>query len=275
MIVTIGIPASGKTTWAESQDLPIVERDMIREELFGFPYKFSRSKEKQVTKIQEERIRQYKGNCIVSDTNINPGTRERLKLIATELGAEYTEKLFPIEYEEAVRQDLKRTRSVGSNVIWDKFKQYNQQFGIKPVEQDAHLPGCYIFDIDGTLAVMKNRTPFCWHKVGDDLLNTDVARILGLIQQSGFKVFIFSGRDEICKKQTEEWLQQHGFGDIPLFMRPQGSYAKDFDVKHQMYKNHIQGKYKVLGIFDDRPQVCRLWNLLGLPLFKLGDQHEF
>lgn len=297
-IITVGIPASGKTTkYAEFYGY-IVNRDDIREYLFGNyysgGYKFTNAKEKQVTELCWERVltcAAHKMDVVISDTNLNKGRRESLIEELEKLGYEVELDIIECSYELAVKRDLARQKSVGADVIWRFYKQWNEQFGLQKVATIEGLKECYIFDIDGTLASMKGRSPFEWHRVGEDKLNESVASIFRLLRDQGEKIFIFSGRDAVCRGETVEWLYRAGLidyggyygmledkkyeGQIELHMRPEESRKKDFDVKLNMFDSHVRGKYNVAGIFDDRPQVCRLWNLLGLPLFKIGDQSEF
>lgn len=277
-IVTVGIPASGKTTRYKDFKGVIVNRDDIRDELFGWPYKFTKKREQDVQKRHWEIIEKSAEEGLdiaITDTNLQEGRRNALLKNLEDLGYEVELDIINCDYELAVKQDLIRHRSVGSDVIWRMFKNYSKQFGIKPEPIDPTLDKCYVFDIDGTLAIMKDRGPFDWQKVGNDELNTNVWLILKMIIRNGFKVFIFTGRDASCHEETKKWLQDNSMGDIEFHMRPEGSQDKDFIIKHEMYKKHIKDKYCVLGVFDDRPQVCRMWNLLGLPLFKVGDQSEF
>jgi predicted kinase len=277
-ILTVGIPASGKTSWAWTQVASRIERDELREEMFGRPYKFSKEREKAVTEQQHQLITSCAAlgeDIIISDTNINPKTRKSLQGFLEGLGYEVELKFFPISYEQAVKRDLQRDRSVGANVIWTMFKSYNEQFGIKPYISEKHLKGAIICDIDGTLAHIHNRSPYEWGKVAQDKPNKLLIRMLNNLRMSGIKVFIFSGRDEVCRKETKDWLHMVGVTYDHLSMRPEGSTDKDFDVKYRMFNEHIRDKYQVVAVFDDRPQVCRLWNLLELPLYKLGSQKEF
>jgi len=277
-ILTVGIPASGKTSWALTQGACKIERDELREDMFGRPYKFSKEREKAVTERQHELITSCAAlgeDIIISDTNINPKTRKSLQSFLEGLGYKVELKFFPISYEQAVKRDLQRDRSVGADVIWKMFKSYNEQFGVKPYISEKHLKGAIICDIDGTLAHMHNRSPYEWGKVAQDKPNKLLIRVLNNLRMSGIKVFIFSGRDEVCRKETRNWLNKVGAPYDQLSMRPEGSTDKDFDVKYKMFNDHIKDKYQVVAVFDDRPQVCRLWNLLELPLYKLGSQKEF
>ncbi len=54
-------------------------------------------------------------------------------------------------------------------------------------------------------------------------------------------------------------------------MRPDDSNIPDYIVKEKLFNENINGKYNVVGVFDDRLQVARLWSKKGLPLLKVGD----
>lgn len=56
IIVTSGIPCSGKSTWAKKQFYPIISRDNIREACFNNPYIYSNNNEALVTKYFFERL---------------------------------------------------------------------------------------------------------------------------------------------------------------------------------------------------------------------------
>jgi predicted kinase len=278
-IITVGIPGSGKSWKYKDFKGVNVNRDDIRAELFPTPYKVSKSKERQVTQLQTERIRlaAWQGqDLVVSDTGLNPAYRKSLTKALEDLG--YTVELDVIEcsYELAVKRDLSRARSVGPDVIWKFYKRWHKQFGIQPYEAKPGFPAgkaVYICDIDGTIATMKDRSPFDWHRVGEDEVYTPTYRILLMASQFADIIFM-SGRDEVCRPETEAWLRNLGIRRFELYMRPEGSQEKDFKVKLDLFHKHIKGR-QVMGVFDDRPQVCRLWNLLDLPLFKVGDQGEF
>ena len=83
-IITIGISASGKTTWAEFEatktSSKVICRDDIRRSLFSFSkwsdYKFTRDKEKKVSAVVKELLIECSTtgqSVILSDTNLNSG----------------------------------------------------------------------------------------------------------------------------------------------------------------------------------------------------------
>lgn len=118
-----------------------------------------------------------------------------------------------------------------------------------------------IFDIDGTLAIRKDRSPFHWAKVGQDLPNQSICKILNLFNCccSSYEVILFSGRDEVCRKETITWLQNNGIHFKELYMRARGDIRKDSIVKKELFEKYIKDKYEVLAVFDDRNQVVDMW----------------
>lgn len=277
-VITVGIPASGKTTKYKDFDGVVVNRDDIREELYGWPYKFSNKKEQEVTEKQWDMVRgcAEKGlDLAVTDTNLNKGRRDQMKKDLERLGFYVEIDVIECTYELAVKRDLQRDRSVGSDVVWRFFKQWHEQFGIQKADQYHKNVDAWLCDLDGTLAQMKDRSPFDWSKVGEDDVNYLVSHILHLGREAGIEVVFLSGRDSVCYDETRKWLNYWGYKGCKLFMRSEGDQRKDFVVKKELYDTNVKGKYNVLAVFDDRPQVCRLWNLMGLPLMKVGDQSEF
>jgi hypothetical protein len=80
-----------------------------------------------------------------------------------------------------------------------------------------------------------------------------------------------SGRDESCREQTEEWLQDlYGVRFDFLFMRPENDYRKDSIVKKEIYDNQIKGKFNIMAAYDDRLQVLDMWYKEGIFTFNVN-----
>lgn len=131
-------------------------------------------------------------------------------------------------------------------------------------------PNAIIFDIDGTLALMHNRGPYDWDKVDRDRVNNIVVDQINLNKAAGRKILLVSGRDEECRAMTIDWLQTYDIHFDELLMRPLGSSTKDSAVKKDIYLNQIEPRFNVLAIFDDRLQVIKAWNKLGLFVFNVN-----
>lgn len=124
-------------------------------------------------------------------------------------------------------------------------------------------PETVLVDIDGTLALHVGRTPFQWHRVDEDVPNAAVVRLVQQLALASTVVFI-SARDEVCREDTQQWLDRHVGVAGPLFMRPHNDPRKDSVLKELMYTKEIADQYAVWLVIDDRNQVVEMWRRLGL-----------
>lgn len=131
-----------------------------------------------------------------------------------------------------------------------------------------------ICDLDGTLCDFKERDtrgPFDFKKCIYDDINLDVWAMLAAFKLAKCRIILVSGRDEIARRETEMWLAYNNVKYNELFMRPQGSFDKDTDIKKAIYKKHIRNYYHVIGVIDDRKQVVDMWRELGLTCLQVAD----
>lgn len=134
-IITVGISASGKSTFAEAyarvHGAIVSNRDDLRFSLTGArnwsEYKFNAKIENLVTRLQNETALEASKlgkDFIVADTNIRKSVRDdwirKLKFLWYEVEL----KLFPIELEEAIRRNASRKRSVEESVIREQYQQW-------------------------------------------------------------------------------------------------------------------------------------------------------
>lgn len=130
----------------------------------------------------------------------------------------------------------------------------------------------FIFDIDGTLALRVDRGPFDWRRVGEDVCNSSVVAVVRALELSGAKIVYVSGRPENVRLATEQWIRDHIGVVGPLFMRPERDNRSDVEIKREIYLREICPTYEVLGVFDDRSRVVKLWrDELGLTCFQVAD----
>lgn len=291
VIITRGLPASGKSSWAdefisENPDFIKIEKDEIRKDgrLFkGGAYVHKRGDEGIVIKERDRQIRkalQTGKSVISSDTNLVQKHVSQISAIARQNKAEVEIKSFlDVPIAELIKRDSKREDSVGEQVI---RRMFHEQVKKMPtfLKYDPELPFVVISDIDGTLTNgPKDRSPYEWHKVGNDDINLGVAHMLdGVSVIKQCPVFIFSGRDEVCRPETEEWLERHDVEYDLLAMRrtdhvrEDGSQVPDTDVKAEMIEKYVKGKYNILIYFDDRVQVSNmLRDVYGINVAQLGD----
>lgn len=281
IILTKGISASGKSTWAKGlvQQEPgkwkRINKDDLREMLDAS--KHTKGNEKFVLTIRDGLIDQSLNegySVIVDDTNLNPIHE---KTIREKFGerAEIEIKEFKIDLSEAIERDLNRPKSVGETVIKRQFREYIGGVEKRQVQQkirESHLPTVILCDLDGTLCLPTNRSPYDSDNCESDELNFPVAVVLHKFHRYGTQDLIFcSGREEKSRPPTERWLHKHGIDFYKgLYMRKTGDFRKDAVIKKEMYEEHIEGKYNVLFILDDRSIVVDLWRSLGLTCFQVA-----
>jgi predicted kinase len=276
VLILKGLPASGKSTFAKEKlkegNWKRINKDDLRAMLDDS--KWSRENEKLILTLRDEMILaclKSGRNVIVDDTNFAKKHETEIRELAKSYNAEVEIKFFDTPLEECIKRDSKREKPVGEKVIREMYNKYLKE-EIKTYPHDPSLPWCIISDIDGTLAEKCDRSPYEWQKVGQDKVIEPIKLILNSMKQNlGYDVICFSGRDEACRNETENWLTENGIIYNALYMRPQGDMRKDSVVKEELFDKHIRGKYNVFCIFDDRLQVCRMWHKLGLPLLKVGD----
>lgn len=71
--------------------------------------------------------------------------------------------------------------------------------------------------------------------------------------------------------QVWAWLLKHELPIDQLHMRAGGDYRRDTVVKEEIYRVHIEPYYDVRFAVDDRPEVCDLWESLGIPVLRVTD----
>jgi predicted kinase len=284
--INVGIPGSGKSTETQNfiEENPgwvKVSRDDFRFMLKNQPMMDGKG-ENLVTDLFFETARKaiLSGYNVILDntfckrTYINDAINRLNDLASIEF------KLFNTPLEECIKRDRLRKRKVGETIIKKMHKDYEtliETYSFPEIPKAVRLkkdhsadwnpllPDVIISDIDGTVAHMNGkRGPFEWHRVGVDDADWSVIRMLKTWTDRGEKLIMLSGRDESCRKETEEWLKEKGIHFHKLLMRPTGDFRKDSIIKAEIYEKELKGKYNIIMIYDDRDQVVETWRSLGL-----------
>ncbi len=274
-IITVGISASGKTTFAKTlveQGWVDINRDWIRFNVVcpgtdWSNYKFTIKREQDVTVVQEDMVMDAfsKGqNIIISDTNLNPKIRNKWVQSLTDVGYEVEIKDFPITLEEAYNRDTSRANGVGRDVIYTQYKKWLEYTGRKTYVPNTDMPKAILLDIDGTVAQMEGRSPYEWAKVDTDKPRQFVIDIVKGLSDQGYVILALSGRDGVCYDETKHWLNTYDVPYFYLFMREAGDTRKDTVVKEEIFWDLIAEHWNVVGVLDDRPCVLRTWREIGI-----------
>lgn len=136
VIITSGIPASGKSDFAKAwvaespKTRGRVNRDDIRRSVFGASYGVD---ERTVTWIHRGTLKALLNagkDVVIDDTNLNPKLYGHLRVwlddYTTNSGRELevTLKHFDVAVDEAIRRDAEREHAVGEDVIRLFHKKY-------------------------------------------------------------------------------------------------------------------------------------------------------
>lgn len=285
MICLVGVPGSGKTTYRKESCLPYVCRDEIRTKLFGKPYKFSKAKEQAVTEYRDDEIDRIinllNSDVIVDETCCNRKSRDALVKLAEEIGAEIEWKIMEDSFDVDLchKRNVQRQDSVPYEVIERMFVWFIDfvkdlpEYGWIPnrVNKNGAVPAI-IVDVDGTLADHKGvRSPFDWDKVALDKPKDHIIDLVNsYCEKTGCEMIVMSGRDGSCRNKTLQWLDRWDVEYDHLFMREAGDSRKDFRIKMELFQSYVQDHFDIQMVVDDRNQVSRYWEAIGLNLVKVG-----
>jgi phosphoglycolate phosphatase-like HAD superfamily hydrolase len=141
-------------------------------------------------------------------------------------------------------------------------------------------PKAYIFDVDGTLANVDpyihlvrgpDRDYDAFHEASIDALpNLEVVEMLNRAFFDQHHVLVVTSRTEKWRGVTSSWLAKHDLGHHALYMRKDGDFRPDYDVKKDILHS-IKNHWNVVHAIDDNPNVIRLWEEYGIPTTKIGD----
>lgn len=317
----VGIPGSGKSTYAKQviakdpSNWVRINNDDLRAMMNGSVW--SSDYEKIITDARNYLIRDAmkRGkNIIIDNLNLNRRHFDDVCKIAKSVNVDVQvfEKAFYIELEEALERNSKREGAarVPDDVVRKWWKDsggkqfrfykprveiYTQQMGhhsqtVEGPAYDSSLPEAVICDLDGTLALIHNRSPYdasdCDQK---DLPNTPVIETVLAHYRAGRRIIFCSGREDKYRPETvrfiEKWCRSSIGCDnlmkgnltnavlpIPydLHMRKTDDFRKDAIIKEEIYQEHIEGKYNVLLVLDDRSSVVDFWRSKGLTCFQVA-----
>jgi len=295
-ILTRGLPGSGKSTWAkqwvtQAPNRVRVNRDDIREELYGKEYHGNQKKEaeEKVTQVEHTRIQRAlkEGKSVVSDNmHVNPRFLKAFYRISEQAGVKLGHRDFPVSVEEAIRRNHLRDRQVPDDIIRKiarehlgpngEFHYFDGDYTPKPFKA-PETPGqmAYGFDMDGSLADTRSITHFVKRDKRRDFdsfhrhsyfipPNPEVLQILKDAQAAGFAVLGTTARGEAYREVTEKWLLNNGIELDNLFMRKHGDMRPDYEVKTEMLETQIKPHYDLVQQIDDNVQAVRAFREGGI-----------
>jgi predicted kinase len=304
-----GLPGCGKSTYAkdllkkEPRRWKRVNRDDLRGMLDN--HMWSKDNEEFVKAMQDTIIRRAFADgyyVILDNTNLVPMTVKKAHRLAESVGdVKVIEKGFNVSIQECLRRNALRdgVAKVPEKVIHDMARasgidrghelgsreEYYPPRGAETskVVQDESLPKAILCDLDGTLAIIGDRSPYDASECDvKDHPNVPVIETVMAMHAKGVKVVFMSGREDKYREQTVRFIEkycaiisdkEHVFAEpIPyeLYMRSTNDSRKDAIVKRELYDEHVANRYNVLFVLDDRNQVVDAWREMGLACFQVN-----
>lgn len=95
-----------------------------------------------------------------------------------------------------------------------------------------------------------------------------IEQTVKLVQQyadSGHAVLIVTARSDKYYPQTAWWLADHKIPHSDLYMRAEGDFRPDYEVKRDIYARIVKKWGTVVHAIDDNPAVIALWEELNIP----------
>ncbi len=146
----------------------------------------------------------------------------------------------------------------------------------------------YIFDLDGTLALIEHRRHFveCTREAQDwpafyaacdkDIPNKPIIELMNRLIVGYCDVWIFSGRSDEVRTKTQNWLDVHTqfysrMDDENLMMRAEGDYTVDDVLKKQWLDAMLPvDRERLVAVFDDRDRVVNMWRENGITCLQVA-----
>lgn len=281
LLALVGLPASGKTTYAKTlvaKGWVRVNKDDLRAMLHDS--KFSKANEAFVLKLRDDvivRALTSGQNVVVDDTNLDAKHVIQFQNIATTFEADFDYKFFDVSVKECIKRNALRDKPVPEKVIYSMYERY-----LAPppevIEYDDNKEEAIIVDIDGTLAhIADGRSPYDASRAMNDSADDAVVSITAMAYQNGYKVIILTGRNEEHRDVTVEWLKEHGIEYDEIYTRldsdvdENGKQLEDSIVKERLFRTHVEPRFNVKFVLDDRNRVVDMWRRIGLKCLQVQE----
>ena len=295
IFILIGAPGSGKSTFARyflrtEENWMRLCRDDFRAMHFSMG-NLSQHEEKLIADMIDASVDMLlakKSNVILDATHCR---KEYINHYIDQFNhrADIRFKVFDADASTLAERCEKRFQSTGKLVpvsVQKKFMEelevLKKEFDFSPrpkrsvsnhvAVQDAALPRAILCDLDGTLALMRDRNPYDASRCDEDGLNEPVATVLRIFHDKNYQILFISGREDRFYQPTVRFLEKHAIPYHHLWMRKTKDFRKDAIIKREIFDAEIAGNYFIEFVLDDRNQVVEMWRKeLHLPCFQVNN----
>lgn len=296
IILTRGIPGSGKSTWAKAWVAEDPEHrirlnwDDMRNMLgpYWVPSREPINKAMLWDAVNTAAYCTTPYDIVIDNMNLNPKGWEEVEnwintynesSHACGINAQYVLEFkdFFTPVEECIRRDAMRPNPIGEKTIRDIWKRYRHFIQTTAVENlvakskpATGKPKCVVIDMDSTMCFNTTKRP--WYGDGaaegmiNDIPNTGVVEIVKTLQNK-YPVIVATGRDTSQAGVTLEWLAKYGITPTKSFFRTQGDYRKGVEIKKGQIEQILKD-YDIVAIFEDCEPIVQLYRDMGLTVLQ-------
>lgn len=293
IILTRGIPGSGKSFWAKSWSLEDPEHrirlnwDDMRN-MMGLYWVPSREPVNKAMLQAGLLIAMTEGYDIVIDNmNLNSKTWEEYEGIIKRHNALSGSKnyyelefkdFFDVSIEECIKRDSLRANPIGEKTIkeiWRKYKHLIQTTKIENLvknlrPRDITKENCIVVDMDSTLCFNTSKRP--WYGTGstEAMINDEENRnVCELVRQLSdtYPLILVTGRDKTQRDVTIEWLSKHNINIQECYFRNINDFRSSKVYKQEQIEKILKD-YNIIAIFEDESSVVNMYRNLGLTVLQ-------
>jgi tRNA uridine 5-carbamoylmethylation protein Kti12 len=279
-----GLPASGKTTYAEylmvgrksAKSVVRVNKDDLRSMFFMGEY--SKENEHFVQRMRNQIVHNAlkdDKDVVVDDTNYNPKHYETIKQIAEEHNARIKIVEMDTPLAECIERNRKRDNPVPERVVWDMYEKYILPDKVKNRLFQSDKQNAVWVDIDGTLAIHGERSPFDYKYSLEDKVNDPVADLVRELSHN-YLIIIATGRENIIyddgqtvKDYTCNWMDLQQIPYDYVYIRDFGDNRHDYIVKKEMLDD-MDKYFNIKWAIDDRKQVVDMLRGEGVTVLDIA-----
>lgn len=296
IILTRGIPGSGKSTWAKAWAAQDPEHrirlnwDDMRN-MMGPYWVPSRDHINVVMLWAGVNAAAYCNrpyDIVIDNMNLNPiAEKEVSEWVETFNASSHSEDLnvkyelefkdFFLPLEECIYRDSLRPKPVGEKAIrdiWRRYKHFIQTTDVENVVNNLRpstgkVP-CIVVDMDSTMCFNTSKRP--WYGEGaaegmiKDVPNPGVVTVVKELQRK-FPIVVVTGRDTTQATVTKQWLANQGIAPTDFYFRTAGDYRKGVEVKKELI-NQVLNKYDIVTVFEDCEPIVKMFREMGLTVLQ-------
>ena len=88
-----------------------------------------------------------------------------------------------------------------------------------------------------------------------------------------YHILFITGRNDGIRTLTMKQLDDYvglDTDNYSLYMRPEGDYTPDVEIKQMIYNNFIEPHYEIVAAFDDKKEIIDLWRSLDITTYDVG-----